>query len=139
MEQIKETLQQVIKDLYNLDFDPEITPSPENIDSDYSTNAPLKLAKELKKPPMVIAEELLAELETFASVCDNGSKLASEPCNDRRERSGSEKTYSHIPSYEPMKHFIKIYINNFPGAKDLRAKLMDTHNTKEAKKVLSLA
>ncbi len=27
----------------------------------------------------------------FVSVCDNGSNLASEPCNDRRERSGEQK------------------------------------------------
>lgn len=39
-------------------------------------------------------------------------------------------------SYEPLKHFYKIYINNFPGASDLRAKLMETHSVDEAKKVL---
>lgn len=39
-------------------------------------------------------------------------------------------------SYEPLKHFFKIYINNFPGAKELRAKLMETHSTKEAYEVL---
>lgn len=58
MEEIREQLQKIIKNLYNLDFEPELTPSPENIDSDYSTNAPLKLAKDLHKPPMLIAEEL---------------------------------------------------------------------------------
>jgi len=58
MEEIREQLQKIIKNLYNLDFEPELTPSPENIDADYSTNAPLKLAKDLHKPPMLIAEEL---------------------------------------------------------------------------------
>ena len=29
------------------------------------------------------------QTNSLANVCDNGSKLASEPCNDRRERSGS--------------------------------------------------
>ena len=51
-----------------------------------------------------------------------------------RER--SEKQYSHIP-YEPLKHFFKIYINNFPGAKELRAKLMETHSVSEARKIIS--
>ena len=38
--------------------------------------------------------------------------------------------------YEPLKHFFKIYINNFPGASDIRAKLMETHSAKEAREVL---
>ena len=51
-----------------------------------------------------------------------------------RER--SEKQYSHIPSYEPLKHFFKIYVNNFPGAKELRAKLMETHSVSEARAII---
>lgn len=39
-------------------------------------------------------------------------------------------------SYEPLKHFFKIYINNFAGASEIRAKLMETHSTEEAWKVL---
>ena len=60
MQELRTMLKKVIHDLYGLDFDPELTPSPENIDADYSTNAPLKLAKELHKPPIEIAEELSA-------------------------------------------------------------------------------
>ena len=40
------------------------------------------------------------------------------------------------PSYEPLKHYFKIYVNNFSGAKELRAKLMETHSVEEARKVL---
>lgn len=39
-------------------------------------------------------------------------------------------------SYEPLKHFFKIYINNFPGASEIRAKLMETHSVEEAWKVV---
>ncbi len=39
-------------------------------------------------------------------------------------------------SYEPLKHFFKIYVNNFPGAKELRAKLMETHSVSEARKII---
>ena len=67
MDEIRENLKQAIKNLYNLDFDPEITPSPENIDADYSTNAPLRLAKDLHKSPMQIAEELNNELDAEIS------------------------------------------------------------------------
>lgn len=48
-----------------------------------------------------------------------------------------EERASHIP-YEPLKHFFKIYINNFPGAKELRTQLMETHNIKEARKIISM-
>ena len=40
-------------------------------------------------------------------------------------------------SYEPLKHFFKIYVNNFPGAKELRAKLMETHSIEDAKNILT--
>ena len=43
----------------------------------------------------------------------------------------------HGVPYEPLKHYYKIYINNFPGASDLRARLMETHSVAEAREVLS--
>ncbi|MBR3254504.1 tRNA-dihydrouridine synthase family protein [Candidatus Saccharibacteria bacterium] len=39
-------------------------------------------------------------------------------------------------SFEPLKHFFKIYINNFPGAADIRAKLMETHSVAEAREII---
>ena len=48
----------------------------------------------------------------------------------------SSNAHLHTPSYEPLKHFFKIYINNFPGAKGLRAKLMETHSVTEARQIL---
>ena len=66
MQEIKTTLKKVIHDLYGLDFEPELTPSPANIDADYSSNAPLRLAKSLHRPPMEIAEEMMgAAKDTF--------------------------------------------------------------------------
>ena len=47
-----------------------------------------------------------------------------------------EKIGSHAPSYESLKHFFKIYVNNFPGAKEFRAKLMETHSLPEAREVI---
>lgn len=38
--------------------------------------------------------------------------------------------------FEPLKHFFKIYINSFPGASELRARLMETHTTAEVRKIL---
>ena len=40
-------------------------------------------------------------------------------------------------SYEPLKHFYKIYVNNFDGAKELRVKLMGCKTTDEARKIVA--
>lgn len=66
MQEIKDQLQKIIHDLYNLDFVPDLTPSPDGIDADYSTNAPLKLAKVLRQNPMVIANKLMKKIESVA-------------------------------------------------------------------------
>ncbi len=63
MQDIRRQLKKVIQELYDLDFEPEFTPAPENISADYSTNAPLKLAKELHQSPMQIAEALKTSLD----------------------------------------------------------------------------
>ena len=47
-----------------------------------------------------------------------------------------EKRGSKYP-YEPLKHFYKIYVNNFDGAKELRTKLMDCKTTDEARKIIT--
>ncbi|MBP5648236.1 hypothetical protein J6X04_03055, partial [Candidatus Saccharibacteria bacterium] len=74
MQDLKNELKKVIQKLYHLDFDPEITVSPENIDADYSTNAPLKLAKSLHKPPMDIANELVTDLKSHNSGSERGDE-----------------------------------------------------------------
>lgn len=38
--------------------------------------------------------------------------------------------------FEPLKTFFKIYINNFPGASSLRAKLMQTKSTQEVREII---
>ncbi len=63
MQELAANLKKAIQDLYNLDFTPDFSPAPANIPADYSSNAPLKLAKELHKPPMAIAEELQSALQ----------------------------------------------------------------------------
>lgn len=68
MDELRDVLKKVILELYGIDFVPEIVPAPENIDADYSSNAPLKLAKELHKNPFEIAEEISEKMdESFVS------------------------------------------------------------------------
>ena len=38
--------------------------------------------------------------------------------------------------YDPLKHFYKIYINNFPGASEIRAELMQTKSIAEARGII---
>ncbi|MBR3378163.1 tRNA-dihydrouridine synthase family protein [Candidatus Saccharibacteria bacterium] len=42
----------------------------------------------------------------------------------------------NLHPYDPLKHFYKIYINNFPGASDLRAELMQTKTIAEARAII---
>lgn len=68
MEELRETLQKTIKSLYGLDFDIEITVAPEAAGADFSSNAALKLAKDLHKSPMEIAEEISVQIpDNFAT------------------------------------------------------------------------
>lgn len=41
-----------------------------------------------------------------------------------------------LAPYDPLKHFYKIYINNFPGASDIRAQLMQTKSITEARELI---
>ena len=41
-----------------------------------------------------------------------------------------------LQPYDPLKHFYKIYINNFPGASELRAKLMETKDIASAREII---
>ena len=96
MQEIREQLKGVIKDLYGLDFDPELTPSPDNIDADYSSNAPLKLAKSLHRSPMEIANEVektfISQRRGVRSLARRGVAPAAH--GRRPEESSEERTGS---------------------------------------------
>ena len=46
-------------------------------------------------------------------------------------------TRFEIRKFEPLKRFFKIYIREFDGASDLRAKLMETKSTAEVREILT--
>ena len=76
--------------------------------------------------------------ESLRSIATNEELRRSAARDDGPARGGDEKTHSHTLSYEPLKHFFKIYINNFPGAKELRTSLMETHSISEARAIIEL-
>ena len=95
MQDIKAQLEKLIHDLYGLDFDPDLTPSPDSIDADYSSNAPLKLAKELHENPMAIAEKLVNS--AFEEHIWRRAKYgATEPRNDGSEGAFRKSTIASI-------------------------------------------
>lgn len=42
-----------------------------------------------------------------------------------------------LSPYDPLKHFYKIYINNFPGASEIRERLMQTKSILEARAIIN--
>jgi len=48
------------------------------------------------------------------------------------------EVYPRKAKFDPLKRFFKIYIHGFPGASELRDKLMHTKNTVEVRDILSL-
>ena len=117
MQNLKQELKKVIQKLYNLDFDPEITPSPENIDADYSSNAPLKLAKELHKSPMKIAEEL-ANSAFEEHIWQRAKYGATEPLRRGREGAFRKSTIASITppgflNFVLSDDYLTTFIDNF--------------------------
>ena len=39
--------------------------------------------------------------------------------------------------YEPLKHFFKVYVKDFPGASELRTKMMECKNTNELREIIN--
>lgn len=79
-------------------------------------------------------EDLLGLLRLHLDLWDNIYGFSD--CRENlasRARSGSN---GKTRSFEPLKHYFKIYIRDFPGASDLRARLMDCHSTEEARSIL---
>lgn len=48
-----------------------------------------------------------------------------------------EQTWGTAKKFDPMKKFAKLYINSFPGAVELRTKIMDTKSPEAAREVLA--
>ena len=67
MEEIKKQLKQIIKELFDIEIEPEVTEAPEGVEADYSSNVAMRLAGRLHKKPMEIAEEIKKKSEELSS------------------------------------------------------------------------
>lgn len=63
MDELRELLKKTIREIFDVEVEPEITPAPLNVDADYSSNVALKLAKDLHDNPFDIAEKLSEKIE----------------------------------------------------------------------------
>lgn len=70
MNEICQLLASTVQALYHISIQPEVTPSPANLGTDYSSSVALRLTKELHRGPMEIAHELMAELEKQLAAAD---------------------------------------------------------------------
>lgn len=60
MEEIRKQLAEIVKRLFGVEIEPEVTPAPEETGADYASNVAMKLAKEVHKNPREVAS-MLAE------------------------------------------------------------------------------
>ncbi len=67
MEEIQRQLEQIIGRLFDAEVTTELTVAPEATGADYASNIAMRLAKIAHKAPMMIAEEIKAELEKSES------------------------------------------------------------------------
>ncbi len=56
-------IKDVVKQLFDVDVTPEVTPAPKNTGADFSSNVAMKLAGMLKQNPRQVAEQIAAELD----------------------------------------------------------------------------
>ena len=61
MEEIRNKLKKVIKDLFDLDIEPVVSVAPENTGADYASNVAMQLAGQVRLAPRQIAEKIAAE------------------------------------------------------------------------------
>src|SRR5574344_3057834 len=59
MFEIGEKLKKIIKHIFDVDVDVQISEAPKNFDADYSTNVAMLLAKKIQKSPREIAEKII--------------------------------------------------------------------------------
>ena len=59
MEEVKQTLRNIISELYKIDVEPNVTPAPKNVDADLASNVVMTFAKRIGKAPMDVAKEVV--------------------------------------------------------------------------------
>ena len=61
MENIRKKLAEIVKEIFSIEVEPEVTAAPAETGADFASNLAMKLAKEVGKNPREIAEEIRAK------------------------------------------------------------------------------
>ncbi len=65
MENVKNSLKKTIKELFDLDVDPEVSVAPANVQADFSSNVAMQMARDLHKSPIEIAKQIAERMGEF--------------------------------------------------------------------------
>ena len=60
-------IKNVVKELFDVDVTPEVTPAPKNTGADFSSNVAMKLAGMLKQNPRQVAEQLAGKFDDITA------------------------------------------------------------------------
>lgn len=97
-------------------------------------NTAKKLAKKYQVDGVMIGRGIFNELNDLKILIKHAKLF------EKLYRSGptNEKLFhGHTKNFDVMKKFFKAYVKDFPGASDLRAKLMTTKSAKEVEKIIN--
>ena len=72
MEKIRDRLKEIIRELFGVEMEPEVTVAPDNTGADFASNVAMKLAKEVGKSPREVAEKIVEKYEGEAEVAGPG-------------------------------------------------------------------
>ena len=72
MEKIREKLQTAIRELFDVEIEPEVTEAPGNIEADWSSNVAMQLAGRLHQNPMQIAEQIATKIDLKVEILPPG-------------------------------------------------------------------
>jgi len=66
MEEIRKSLAEAVKRLFDVEIEVEVTPAPEETGADYASNVAMKLAKAVGKPPREVADLLTRAMTEYS-------------------------------------------------------------------------
>ncbi len=98
MEEIRKKLQEAVEELFGVKVEPMVTVAPENTGADYASNVAMQLAKVVHRAPMVIAEQIVQELEDLSFSRISSLESASAPSPDAKSGSVRSSTLPRTSS-----------------------------------------
>lgn len=72
MEEVREKLKKVVRGLFQVEIEPNVTPAPEETGADYASNVAMQLAKEVHQNPREVAEKIVAEFGENVEIAGPG-------------------------------------------------------------------